>query len=231
MKFRTLAIAILSGVACTLLAKAETLIVAKGFETTDGPTTVSVFGDGTHRHYLYHSDFFLDNMPEGAMITGLAMRGDNGNRRIEAGASLSLALSTSPVTPPFINREFSKNIGPDTLTVFQGNISWLDSGPTVEAKPFSIRLPFQTPFYYDPRAGNLLLDFAVLSGPLLYGLDGFEDLRVVTVVSGIGAPIGDLGGYHGPIIELTYTSVPEPSVHVLVVLTLICRLLWRSSKQ
>ncbi len=230
MKFRTVATAILLGIACTLLAKADTLIVAKEFEATDAPTSVLVLGERFHAHFLYHSDYFVESMPEGALITGIALRSDKSSARIDGQAGLSLALSTSPVTPPFINREFSKNIGSDALTVFQGTVSWLDTGPTADAKPFSIRLAFQTPFYYNPRAGNLLLDFSSVFGPFSYGMDAFANDRVVAVVGGTSTTIGTLGGRLGPVIELTYTPVPEPSTTMLCLAVLLLHLLGRRGK-
>lgn len=210
MKLRTLAIAILSGIACLLMANAETFVIPKEFEKQEAPSAQNVFIPNIHRHYLLDRSFFASEIPEGGIISGLAMRVNQLNQVGSAEVFTSLGLSTSPFLPSHLSRTFSENLGPDAKTVFQGSLTITDLAPGQVAHPFDVSIPFQTPFYYDPRKGNLVVEFRVQAGADRLFLDGIFDSRVTSVLAGSGAVGGDLAGDFAPVLEFTYYPVPEP---------------------
>jgi len=122
--------------------------------------------------------------------------------------TVTLMLSTKPSTgtPPSPN--FSENRGPDATTVFDGPITFnaaKSSGPA----PFDIKISFTTPYSYDPKLGDLILE---LSHDRQFGLGG----RLDAVSSGtpelLGTRNNDMSAtlVGGVIVtQFGYTSVPE----------------------
>jgi hypothetical protein len=81
-------------------------------------------------------------------------------------ANIQIKLSTTARAPDALSSTFADNIGPDNTLVYSGSLT-LSS--TNAAGPggthvFDIRIVFQTPFLYDPSAGNLLMDVDNLTG-------------------------------------------------------------------
>jgi hypothetical protein len=82
-------------------------------------------------------------------------------------------------------------------------------------------LPFATPFLYDPRAGNLLFDFHLLSSSgeslRLDAQTGNPSFRI------IGAPspeaVTALVESAPNVIQLTFQPIPEPSTIALATLS------------
>jgi hypothetical protein len=70
-------------------------------------------------------------------------------------SAFSLGLSTTTAGPVSLSSRYADNIGSDRSRVFAGTIAG------VATEPFSFRIPFETPFAYDPAAGNLLLDVII----------------------------------------------------------------------
>lgn len=81
-------------------------------------------------------------------------------------SNLQIDLSTTQSRPDQLNLTFSQNIGTNDAVVFSGalNISTSFTTLTNGTKSFDIEIPLQTPFFYDPSQGNLLLDIRDFSG-------------------------------------------------------------------
>jgi len=76
-------------------------------------------------------------------------------------SNLKITFSTSTAQPESLSPTFANNIGPDSTIVFQGSINLSSSftGPAGGPKDFDIIIPLTTPFPYDSRNGNLLVEF------------------------------------------------------------------------
>jgi hypothetical protein len=92
--------------------------------------------------------------------------GINGSAFSETLASIQINLSTTNKSPNNLNKTFSKNTGNDETVVYSGSLPLSSAfiGPTGGPMNFDVVIPLQTPFYYDPAAGNLLLDVRNYSG-------------------------------------------------------------------
>lgn len=218
MKSLILVIGILAEIALTRARGAETLVIPKQFVNQEAPSSQNVFIPDIHRHYLIGRAYFQQEIPEGALISGISMRVNQINEISSALVHAELSLSTHPVLPFFLSRTYSDNIGADVQHVFRGDIHIADSAPGKEVKPFDVLLPFDSPFYYDPRKGNLLLDLSVTSGADRLFLDGFQGPDVASVLSAGGVQ-GTLAGNFAPVLRFTYTTVPEPGVMALLFLS------------
>jgi len=108
-------------------------------------------------------------------ITQIALRPDgvSGVAFSETLTSVQINLSTSQRPYNNLSKTFSRNIGPDETNVFYGALplSSAFSGPDGGPKGFDIVITLQTPFWYDPAAGNLLLDVWNFSGGKTTQLD------------------------------------------------------------
>ena len=87
---------------------------------------------------------------------------------------IQINLSTTSIMPDALSATYAQNVGPDDTTVFDGTlqISSQFTGPPGAPKAFDIRIPLTTPFLYDPRVGNLLVDIRNVSGSGASGLSG-----------------------------------------------------------
>jgi len=75
-----------------------------------------------------------------------------------------IEMSTTQAQPASLSNTFADNIGPDVQTVFSGNLSLSapDCNETApQPCPFDVMILLQSPFYYNPQDGNLLLDVRI----------------------------------------------------------------------
>jgi hypothetical protein len=91
---------------------------------------------------------------------------------------ISISLSTTSKAVGGLSNTFANNIGPDNLLVYNGSLtlSSLSTGPVNGPKDFDIVINLNTPFWYDPAKGNLLLD--------VYENSAFTDATAFDAVDG-----------------------------------------------
>ena len=89
-------------------------------------------------------------------------------------ANIQINMSTTTRGAESLSSTFANNTGPNDTVVFSGplSISSTFTGPPAGPKNFDIIIPLQTPFLYDPAAGNLLVDVRNFSGGAATGLSG-----------------------------------------------------------
>ena len=85
-------------------------------------------------------------------------------------------------------------------------------------QPFEVLLVLQSPFYYNPSSGNLLLDIRSFSGGTTGPLDATDVLgdSVSIVSTGPANAVTGFAGTDGLVTRFTIISVPEPGVQSLV---------------
>jgi hypothetical protein len=96
-------------------------------------------------------------------------------------------LSTTTTATGGLSSTFAANVGADNTTVFTGPLSLSSAGvgPEGGPLPFDIKIPI-VPFVYDPRAGNLLIDYRKLSkGISSANIPDLFDANFSTPASGI----------------------------------------------
>ncbi len=208
-------------------AAAETAIVVPNeYENVEAPDGVSAgTGNAGFRFQgVMAASEFMSLPFSQHTLTGYRSRPDGilGIANSASWLDFTLKVSTTDVTPSTLATSFQANIGDDERTVYNGPITFNTSnvGPVGGPKEFDIIIDFQTPFHYDPSAGNLLLDWTV-KGPWSW----VGDDRVASnpntnyVVSGDpNAAFGILTPGTG-IFQLIF--VPEPTTLVLAVFGLL----------
>jgi len=199
----------------TLATNAATVI--SPFVTLPAPgfgSSVPLELPGRYQQVFQASDF-LEAMPQGGLISALAFRVDEFDRTLKVGniSSIQLNLSTSRQVVNGLSPVFGDNIGPDEKVVFGPTGASLFGLPGEFAFVFS----FQTPFLFDPRAGNLLLDVRNYSGavaPLPQDpiVDTIQEATLSRTISlDVNATTGALIDAVGAVVQFTFTPIPEPS--------------------
>jgi hypothetical protein len=162
----------------------------------------------------------------GGMITGIAFRPDAvyGNAFTHTIANIGIDLSMTTAGPGGLSLTFANNVGANDTTVFNGSLTLSSAftGPAGGPKNFDILIPLTTPFYYNPAAGNLLLDIRNFSsgnsgGNLISALDATSANptlvgRVYAFdASATSAPNSFDEDTLGLVTQFTATPVPEPA--------------------
>lgn len=130
--------------------------------------------------------------------------------------NVQINFSTTRKAPDGLSRIFAQNIGDDDTLVFQGALSLSSAftGAATGPKDFDIVINLTTPFFYNPKAGNLLLDVRNFAGGFSTPFDG--EKTVGDSISRLASPlVGASGGTTdsgGLVTKFVTTSAvpPEP---------------------
>lgn len=138
--------------------------------------------------------------------------------------NVQITVSITPAGPDSLSPVFANNIGMNETLVFSGLLGFRRD-PLYN---FLYHIGFTTPFVYDPRLGNLLLDVRNFQtdhapGPAFQqiGVSRVMGDTVSRMFSGdVNAPsgVGDTGGLWTTFIV---TPIPEPGTALVLVLGLI----------
>jgi hypothetical protein len=134
------------------------------------------FNGGSMR---YQQVIAASEFPGGArVITKIVLRPDaiSGVAFSETLSNVQINLTTTPKTPQTLSKTFADNLGNDNTVVYQGELTISSECLDVAggSKEFDIVIKLQTPFAYDPAAGNLLLDIRNPSGIKTTQLDAHD---------------------------------------------------------
>jgi hypothetical protein len=128
----------------------------------------------------------------------------------------SVFLSTTLRSPDSLSPAYGDNAGPDSVQVFGGRfLIWATNTPGLRA--FQVRIPFETPFFYDPTRGNLEVAIVTSAGPKDLVLDA--QLAANDSVGRVFGGISTSGSVDslGLVTEFEITPVPEPSFGIFIV--------------
>lgn len=174
---------------------------------------------GVRYQQVYDASQFSVISEGGGFINAIAFRpSQSSTLGATADASdLQINLSTTAHGPDGLSSQFAQNVGPDDAIVFgPGPISlegFFSTGSSPQA--FEMLISFANPFYYDPRAGNLLMDIRNYSGGHTFGSMSGEFAvgdPVSRVLGRIDSPSADiLSDSFGLVTAFSVTPVPEPS--------------------
>jgi len=229
---------LLAGIRCAQAA--EIKIVSPGaYEDIEGPDRSGIgWPEAWRDQDIAHRSEF-DALPVGgAWLTEIRRRPDGAVPvgEVASFGRYQFSLSVTQVDPLDISSTFADNITGTPVEVY--NAAWSSTvinpnPPGAETRPFDFRFPLETPYFYNPAEGNLLIDTIFeMPGSGLRNLVRF-DIDVSNVFSekrniwsgflGVDSPVSTDGTF-AAIIE--YVFIPEPSTFALTALAflaVVCR--------
>ncbi len=151
--------------AALTLSEGFPLVLPRANGTSDGGSGSGLLNTPLRHQIVYDDSLFPVELMR---ITELRLRPSAAFGRAFTAtiSNLQINLSTTSIEPDHLNGTFAQNVGPDEVVVFQGSLAVSSRfvGPANGPKEFDIIIPLTTPFLYDPRRGNLLIDFRNFSG-------------------------------------------------------------------
>jgi hypothetical protein len=232
-------IIIAASLAAAPAAFADVIVAPGGAGNAQGPAPITYFGaTGSRDQQIFASSFFTAPVS----ISGISFRTYPGaapsffsgstvnvsDITIRA-AITSISANEAAGLQPSAN--FAANLGSAFATVFTGPLTLTTAATGAGPQPFDYTINFNSPFAYDPAAGNLLLDFLIPVGATVSG-SGFGFLTFDTAntnndgvrsVSSIfnGAATAGVLDTSGAIVAFNVTAiaaaVPEPSSWALMI--------------
>jgi len=194
-----------------------------------GPFFITESLAGSTRFQEVHGAVDFRSVGSPMFITEFALWRGLGSDPIDVTLpSIVIHFSTTAGVPHQLSSTFAGNIGPDEASVFSGALHLVDTGGE-----FGISIPLQTPFYYDPQRGNLLMDiwnYDTIPDPGGYGINWqgtwSDSVSGLSTVRNAGELSGAL--YDGGMItRFTVIPVPEPSPWLLLVVGMAVIVLFR----
>jgi hypothetical protein len=222
--------AILFSVLC-ISAEAASVVSPNALATVEGnkvnsfPFNLTGYSStlGNQRYQqVYSAADFSAFAPGGELITNIAFRPavGNGGAFTSTLPAIRIDLSTTTANPDGLASNFLANAGADNIIVFGGTngsplaLSSVFVGPTNGPKNFDIVINLTKPFFYNPAAGNLLLDVRNFGAGTTTFFDAYEAL---------GDSISRGFTCAGIVDPACVSDVSSPSADVLQTLGLITR--------
>ena len=208
-------------------AYGDFIVVPNAQTTSEGnafnliPFSMGTGGQPTTRYQqVYASAQFGGEL---GIITQITFRPDAGVGAPFTGtiSNAQINFSTTTRAPDALSTTFASNVGVDDMVVYGRSLTLFSAftGPPGGPKDFDILIDLQAPFFYDPSAGNLLLDIRLFSRltPTQF-LDTQNTTGDLTSRlrsnDGVDSPTG-IADTLGLVTRFTVTTVPEPSTLLL----------------
>ena len=142
-------------------------------------------------------------------------------------SNIQIGLSTTSIAVSSLGSTFASNRGSDSTTVFSGALGFSSANlpGSGTAKQFDLIITLDTPFFYDPTHGNLLMEIVNSSAASLgFFVDAQIDSsgQITRLVFQDGSTSGPTGTVQagGIVTQFTASVVPEPATLALMSLGL-----------
>lgn len=134
--------------------------------------------------------------------------------------NIQINMSTTQAQPGNLSATFADNLGLIVTPVYSGPLTISSPACGTGPCPFTIPIPLQTPYMYDPDDGNLIIDIRISScmGIINIQMDASntsENLDITSRVCtgnpgmlGENSPVGDLVNDTGLVTEFELTVLP-----------------------
>jgi hypothetical protein len=211
-----------------------------------GVSPLGFSGNGSRTQNVYESELFGTG-PGPMSITGIDLRAFPGfppsflfsNSVTVSNITIRLSTTGRGDEGNTLSATFADNIGDDATTVFSGALTLTTAATGLTpVNPFDYSITFDTPFRYDPSAGNLLIDAMIpVDGRVTPGSGfGFLNFDTVNLLNdgvysvfngGNGNATSGTLGTSGPIIQIRSVAlnetaeVPEPATLGMVAASLL----------
>ena len=227
MKTLKLAVAFL-GILITVQVKAastEVIAVPAAVGNSFNGFPFSVGGglqDSFRYQQVYGASAFAPPLSQGGLITALGFNVKSGSFLATTLPDIQIDFSTTSKLVDGLSTTFAANVGADDKIVFaRGPMGIFPNGPGTPPG-FNVVINLTTPFFYNPSAGNLLMDVRYYHEQTAGFAPGFFDAsdhsgdsvsRVYAFDVGDATGIADTVGL---ITVFVVTPVPEPTAGVLL---------------
>jgi len=209
-------------------AHAQTVVVPSGNTSVEGnsnngfPFNLIGFGLSSQRYQQVYDKSEFSSLSGPELITQILFRPDAGFGGAFSSTlpSVQIDLSTTGKAPDGLSATFADNVGANDTVVYHTGPLALSSaftGPANGPKDFDILINLDTPFLYDPTAGNLLLDVRNFGGGGTTQFDAQESTDSVSRVFSLGGVNADSGNLNtsGLVTKFQFQPnhfepVPEP---------------------
>lgn len=214
------------------LCHGDAVVVPNEFASAEAPQNnrYPIFVDGGIRYQqVYSSSEFGFSGP--SWITEIAFRGDSNDTiggpldpyTIEG---FTISLSTTQNGPDQLSNIFDENLSGDFTIVFSGDMTFASDGiinPDGTSE-FDFRFVLQSPFWYDPADGHLLLDI-LNTDPDDNNIGYFFDATDNLIGDGVSRLFTDQGAFGDSsgiadsigVVTQFVTVVPEPTTPIVFV--------------
>ncbi|QDU36976.1 hypothetical protein Mal4_12790 [Maioricimonas rarisocia] len=209
------------------LQASDQIVVPNALETVEGngnngfPFNIANFGRNSQRYQQIYDagDFAALSGP--VLITELIFRPDIGTGRRFSSTlpDIQINLSTTTFAVDQLSTTFADNVGTDDTIVFDGALSLSSADTGAGPRDFDIVIVLDTPFLYNPAAGNLLLDVRNYGGGFTTQFDAHfassdpTSRTSTNVTGGVNSTTADFADSGGLVTKFTY--VPA-AIEVLV---------------
>jgi hypothetical protein len=136
--------------------EATSIVSPHGFEQTEGDSFGVAPTNFRRVQYLYPASDFSSSVSQQQLV-GIAWRPDESTGPF-TDSTTSVAVRVSSTSSTTLSTTFADNFGPDETLVFDGPIT-INTDASTSPRAFDFAVEFQTPFTYDPKSGNLLVEF------------------------------------------------------------------------
>jgi len=226
------------------MSQAQNVVVPNVSQNTEGnynngfPFNVGDFGFTTQRYQQVYASSQFSSITSPTFITAITFRpdGDSGNSFSQTITNIQINLSTTSAGVGSLSFTFADNVGGNDAVVHSGALSISSSFTGGNPRDFDIVINLQTPFLYDPSAGNLLMDVRNFSGEITTQFDASDDTgtmsRLFTASSGVNSLVGDIDDESGLVTQFTFAAVPVPTTWALMGLAISGAggLLWKQRR-
>lgn len=206
---------------CLTIATAQTVFVPAGTATTEGNASNAYpwgrgLGGLTLQTIYDSSHFASQGLSAPILVTGLRWRLDASVARTSTGGSypnVVVRMSTCPLDHAVASSTFALNRGTDLQTVYSGTVALQTASSTPPGPgPNLVAFLLQTPFYYSPASGDLVVEVE-LPATGFTGSTTHVDVKTTNPLATRvysttpGAAVGTVNVGHGVVLELGYTAV------------------------
>lgn len=177
-----------------------------------------MFPNGARYQQVYNAALFTNMPPEGAFVSWIFLRPGCGGTQGAVASNMTVRLCTTSRKAGEMSPIFEENLSNDILALrptgrggFNGElrgVACLFDVPGPEALDWKLWVRSETPFFYDPRKGNLLMEitFTSLRGSDFPDIDAMPILAEVTSDLSEGMSAVAAGSPTATKAEITTTS-------------------------
>jgi hypothetical protein len=218
----------LAAVTSTVYAELIKIVIPAGRENVEGSEFIPGGPFPGRSQEIHFSTDFHALPPGGAWLVAINGRADRSLRSPVTVVEPQVKITVSTTQRQTPGAVFAENMGPDAVTVFDGRAVTIFPAfnptpqpgvdPNTVPNPFTDIAYYETPFFYDPAQGNLLLDF------ISQGTQGSSfawDAHPIGRVFGNGGPVNSPTAnffFSDGIVEqfVFSTVIPEPGSMALL---------------